>query len=128
MDTFKLPNGFVHKDKLYNILELEELTGKQQNYLINTKYKSHIQHIQPILNDLVVDIKSEDGESLLSEIKKEDIILKTLPIEDIQFILVKLREISYGSQYYFDKAQCKCPHCEKSGNYKLELDSLEIIQ
>lgn len=128
MDTLLLPNGIQHEGKLYNKLQLNELTGKQQNYLVNTKYKSQIDHIERILVDLIVDIRNADEESLFKVIPKSEAILNHIHIEDIQFILVKLREISFGDKYFFEDV--KCTHCQakQKGDVVIDLGKLEIIK
>jgi len=121
---FTLPNGLSGNGVNYNVVYLEELTGKQQNYLINTKYKSPIDHIEPLLNDLLIRIESEDGQEL--DVPVKDIINKHLSIEDTSFILIKLREITFGGTYILEKEEC--PHCQEKQDLSIDLESLEIIK
>lgn len=121
---FTLPNGLTGSGILFNQVYLEELTGKQQNYLINTKYKSPIDHIEPLLIDLVKRVESEDGQEL--DVPTKDLINKHLSIEDTSFILAKLREISFGETYILEKQEC--PHCQKTQDLSIDLSSLEIIK
>lgn len=127
MDTLILPNGIQHEGKLYKKLQLEEITGKQQNYLINTKYKSQIDHVERMLGDLIIDLRNDEEESLFKLLPKSEAILQHIHIEDIQFILIKLREISFGGQYFFEAV--KCTHCgeKQAGDVKIDLGTLEII-
>ena len=118
---FTLPNGLTGSGILFNQVYLEELTGKQQNYLINTKYKSPIDHIEPLLTDLIKRVESEDGQELDVPIK--ELINKHLSIEDTSFILAKLREITFGGTYILEKQEC--PHCQETQDLSIDLSSLE---
>ncbi len=125
MNEFTLPNGVVYDGVHYNKAHLDELTGKQQNYLINTKYKSPVDHIERLLVDLLLDLRDESNTSILNKVAKDHLVTKLLQIEDIQFLLIKLREISFGERYFFDKVQC--PHCKAKNSAQVRLSTLEII-
>ena len=120
---FTLPNGLTGSGVLFNQIYLEELTGKQQNYLINTKYKSPIDHIEPLLTDLIKRVESEDGQEL--DVPVKDLINKHLSIEDTSFILAKLREITFGETYILEKQEC--PHCQAQQDLSIDLSTLEVM-
>lgn len=124
MSKFKFPNGIKIEEKLYNLVEVDEIRGKHQNMLVNPSPKTPIDHVKPILEDLIIDITSSDNESVFEHVSKKDVILHKLPIQDIQFLLVKVREVSYGKDYVMS---IQCPHCEKDSNAKLDLSSLEVF-
>ena len=105
-------------------MELDELRGKHQNMLINPNPKTPIDFVFPILNDLIIDVSNSDSESVLEQVSKKQLILKELPIQDIQFIMVKIRETSYAKEYYLD---LNCPHCEHTNKAALDLSSLEVF-
>ena len=123
-----LPNGISHEGALYNKLIVEELTGKQQNYLVNTKYKSPIDHIERILTDLVVDIRDSNENSLFTKMSKKDVILNKLAHQDLQFIIIKIRELSFGERYFLPKAECShCKHVQKQSQL-ITLNTLEVFK
>jgi hypothetical protein len=124
MNEIKLPNGVLFEGALYQIAYLNEITGKQQNYLVNTKYKSPVDHIEHLLFDLIADLRDESNNSLLAKVERRHLVTKLLQIEDIQVLLIKLREISFGSDYYFENL--KCPHCGAKNSAKLDLESIEL--
>lgn len=124
MAKFTLPNGVKYEEKLYDIAYLEEMCGKQQNYLINTKYKSPLDHIPPLMGDLLVRLETEEGEEL--KMSSEEILKSHLQVEDLQFLLVKLREITFDEQYIIEGKEC--PHCQKKQDLVVNLAELEIIQ
>ena len=126
MYTFKLPNGVIHEGVTYDTVYMEEMTGKQQNYLINTKYKTQLDHIERILDDLVLSLNGSEGKNLFDILNKKTVLFKILPAEDITFILVKLREITFGESFFFDKEEC--PHCKHKGHYEIKLNKLEVIK
>lgn len=125
MSKFTLPNGLKIGDKLYNLVELDEIRGKHQNLLVDPSPKTPIDFVEPILTDLLLDLTNSDSESVLDQVSKKDLILHKLPIQDIQFILVRVREVSYGRDYLIENL--KCPHCETKNSAKLDLASLEVF-
>lgn len=125
MNEFTLPNGVLYDGVLYKKAHLDELTGKQQNYLVNTKYKSPVDHIERLLVDLLIDLRDESNTSILNKVAKDHLVTKLMQIEDIQFLLIKLREITFGERYFFDKVAC--PHCASKNSAQVKLSTLEII-
>jgi len=124
MSRLQLPNGIKHEGKLYNIAHLEEMTGKQQNYLVNSKYKTPIDHIEPILADLITRFETQDGDEL--KLDKLEVVSNILQAEDATFLIVKLREITFGERHVFEKKEC--PHCNKKQDVLVNLDKLEVIK
>jgi len=124
MSKFTLPNGVTVNDKHYALVEIDELRGKHQNMLVNPSPKTPIDFVLPILTDLVIDITNAGGESVMSELDKKSVLLHKLPIQDVQFIMTKVREVSYGKDYMM---KLKCPHCSASNNAKLDLSTLEVF-
>lgn len=124
MSKFTLPNGVTLNGKLYNLIEIDEIRGKHQNMLVDPNPKTPVDFIEPILTDIILDLTDSVSESILSaQVSKKDLVLHKLPIQDIQFILVKLREISYGSDYLM---KLECTHCSAPNNAKLDLSTLTI--
>lgn len=123
MSRLELPNGIRKDGKLYKFAHLEEMTGKQQDYLISQKYKSPLDHIEPVLGDLVTKIETAEGEVLEGNMKS--IVTEVMQIEDVAFLLVKLREITFGDRHIFEKKEC--PYCEKKQDVLVYIDKLEII-
>lgn len=56
-------------------------------------------------------------------VSPENINLGELISPDKHFLIMKLRTLSYGSEYF---VSVKCTECEKVSEYKLDLDSLII--
>lgn len=119
----KLPNGLVESDglELFNYAEIDELRGKQQNYLVDKELvEGNIGHVPKILEDMILSIQNKEGLKWKGNMK--DAINK-LCIEDLEFILIKVRENTYGPKYFF---KFKCPQCGHSKNLKLLLDKLKV--
>lgn len=124
MSTFTLPNGIISGGKHYNLVKLDEIRGKHQNMLVNPNPKTPIDYIEPILIDLILDLVNEDSESILDQqITKKQLVLNLLPIQDIQFIMIKVREISYGKDYLM---HLNCTHCNAKNSAKLDLSTLTV--
>lgn len=124
MSKFTLPNGLELGGKLYNLVELDEIRGKHQNMLVNPNPKTPIDYVEPLLNDLIIDLTNSDSESILEQVSKKDLVLHKLSIQDIQFLMVKVRETSYGPTYLMN---LPCTHCEAENSAKLNLSELEIF-
>lgn len=117
----KLPNGIVDGQDHFNYATVNELTGKQQNYLVDKDLVvGNLGHIPKIVNDLV-SLETEEG--LVWKGEKKDLCWK-LTVTDIETILIKIREETFGPEFYHE-AECEfCKHNHK--NMKLALDKLEI--
>jgi hypothetical protein len=124
MSEIKLPNGVLFNGTLYHTAHLDEITGKQQDYLVNTKYKSPVDHVERILMDLLKDLRDESNNSIFPQVDKLHLITKLMQIEDIQALMIKLREISFGEDFFFDKLEC--PHCRAKNSARLNLSTLEL--
>lgn len=118
----KLPNGLLDGGDLFDHVEIDELRGKQQNYLADRELVvQNVGHIPKILNDLVLAIQTKEGLKWGGNI--EDGIQK-LPSGDLETILIKIREKTYGERFYFEAV---CPHCEhKNKDLRINLNELEM--
>ena len=73
---------------------------------------------------------SEDAYRLISEIIDDCILDKLgvsaydMHIGDYQYLLHRLRVVTYGSEY---KVTTQCPYCGHVDTYSIDLDSLDII-
>lgn len=116
-----LPNGLLDGADLFNRAEIDELRGKQQNYLANRELVvGNIGHIPKILEDCVLSLQTAEGHKWGGQMKDA---VEKLSIGDIEALLVKIRENTYGPRFYFNTT---CPHCQhENKNLKLELDKLE---
>jgi DNA-directed RNA polymerase subunit RPC12/RpoP len=124
MNRFELPNGFTIDDKLYKVIYLNEMTGVQQDKLANVKYRSKIDHVEPIFIDLIE--KVEDSEGNRCQATNQDIVTKFIEVADIEFLLVKLKDITFGEVHIQEGLEC--PHCSKKQEGRIQLDKLEVIK
>ena len=120
----RLPNGFIDGQDYFKFAQIDELRGKQQNYLANRELVvGNIGHIPKILEDMILSLETEEGLTWKGNISEG---IKKLPTGDIETLLVKIRENTYGPRYYHE---AKCPHCEKViKNLRLDLDTLELTE
>lgn len=118
----QLPNGLLDGSDLFNYALIDELRGRQQNYLADQELVvGNIGHIPKILKDLVLNLQTKEG--LIWGGNIEDAIQK-LPSGDLETILIKIREKTYGERFYFEAV---CPHCEhKNKNLRIDLNTLEL--
>ncbi len=122
MMLVQLPNGLLDGADLFNIAEIDELRGKQQNYLANKDLVlGNIGHIPRILEDLIKSLQTKQGLTWKGNIQEG---IYKLPSGDLETILVKIRENTYGAKFYH---QAQCPFCEHiNKDLRLDLDKLEL--
>lgn len=118
----KLPNGIVDGSDHFNVVHLDELRGKQQNYLADKDLVvGNVGHVEKIINDMVISLETEEGLKWQGEKKK---LAFMFTVTDLELILIKIRENTYGEQFYLEM---ECEHCgHKNKNLKLMLDKLEV--
>lgn len=118
----QLPNGLIDGTDLFNYAEIDELRGKQQNYLVDKDLViGNIGHVPKILEDLLLSLQTKEGITWKGQIK--DAIWK-LPVGDLETVLIKIRENTYGPRFYLEAT---CPHCETlNKNLRINLDTLDI--
>lgn len=118
----QLPNGFVDGIDLFNYAVIGELTGKQQNYLANRDLVvGTIGHVPKILTDLILSLETKDGLAWKGDIAEA---IYKLPSGDLETILIKIRENTYGPRFYHEAT---CTHCDHvNTNLRLNLDTLAL--
>lgn len=118
----QLPNGLLDGADLFNWAEIDELRGKQQNYLVDRELVvENIGHLPKILEDMVLSLQTKEGLQWKGQIS--DAIYK-LPSGDLETILIKVRENTYGPRFYHEGVCPFCNHVHK--NLRLDLDKLEL--
>lgn len=118
----RLPNGLLDGSDLFNYAEIDELRGKQQNYLADKELlENYIGHVPKIITDMLLSLETESG--LKWKGKMEDAVWK-LSSGDLETILVKIRENTYGPKFIHELT---CEHCgEVHSDMKLDLSELEM--
>lgn len=117
-----LPNGLLDGQDHFNIAEIDELRGKQQNYLVDKELVvGNIGHLPKILADMILSLQTKEGVHWKGDMSEA---IYKLPSGDLETILVKVRENTYGPKFYHE---AECPHCQHiNKNLRLDLDKLEI--
>lgn len=118
----KLPNGYIDGMDHFNVIQVDEIRGKQQNYLSNKELVvGNIGHVPKLLEDLIKSLETESGLPWKGDLKE---LVYKLPSGDIEAILVKIRENTYGEKYYHE---AECPHCQHMNkDLRIDLDKLEV--
>jgi hypothetical protein len=118
----QLPNGLLDGMDLFNYAEIDELRGKQQNYLADKDLViGNIGHIPKILEDMVLSFQTKEGFKWNGKISEG---IYKLPAGDIETILIKVRENTYGPRFYHEAECTHCKHINK--NLRLDLDKLKL--
>lgn len=116
-----LPCGILHNEEVYDKVRVKEITGKQQNYLMDMELVvDNLGHVPKLLLELTEEYQTAEGKPLDMEVKEA---MWKLPTEDVECILIKIREATYGAKM---SLPVQCPHCGKEQNKRLDLDKLEI--
>lgn len=118
----KLPNGLIDGMDHFNMARIEELKGRQQNYLSDKELiVGNIGHVPRILEDLVKSLETESGIVWQGNVKEA---LYKIPVGDIETMLVRIREHTFGPKFYHET---ECPHCQhKNKDLRIDLDKLEL--
>jgi len=117
----ELPCGIVKDGVVYDHVRIKELTGKQQNYLMDFDLVSDtLGHIPKLLTDLAVEYQTKDGK--VADIKPEETVW-LISTDDIEVILVKIRQATFGKMLAM---QVTCPRCGKQQTVSLDLSKLKI--
>lgn len=70
---------------------------------------------------------STNGENVMDEVLsaciKDDIDIKKLVNQDKMYLLIRLRILSYGSEYHITTS---CPNCGATDEYKINLEKLNV--
>ena len=117
----QLPNGLLDGQDLFNFAEIDELRGKQQNYLANRELVvGNIGHVPKILEDCVLALQTKEGMKWNGQMSEA---IYKLSSGDLETLLIAVRHNTYGERFYFE---ADCPHCNhKNKNLRLDLDKLE---
>lgn len=119
---FQLPNGLIDGADHFNFAVVDELTGEQQDYLADKDLVvGNIGHIPKIISDLTKSLETKEG--LQWKGNKEDLCY-LLTATDLEALLIKIREETFGPKFYHDAVCDSCGHKHK--NLKLDLDKLKI--
>lgn len=117
-----LPNGLLDGPDLFNLAEIDELRGKQQNYLVDRSLVvNNIGHVPKIIEDMLLSLQTQNGIKWQGKISEA---IYKLPSGDLETILVKVRENTFGPKFFHEATCSHCGHINK--NLKVDLDTLEL--
>ena len=117
----ELPCGLLKDGVVYDMVKVNELRGKQQNYLVDAELTTNnFGHVPKLLSDLLSDFQTKEG--MPANIVPSEAIWQ-IPSEDLEVLLIKIREATYGPNFAMPSI---CLHCGKQQLKKIELNKLEI--
>lgn len=103
-ETHKLPSlGLLNK--IGSDIVLRNMTTNEEKVLLGSTSDA----LDSVMNACIVEPAGLKVNDLISP--------------DKHFILIKLRVLSFGPEYF---VKHKCPHCGKVSEYKIDLDKLEV--
>jgi len=118
----QLPNGLIDGADHFNFVEIGELLGRHQNYLADKELVvGNIGHVEKLVAELIESIQTQSGLKWKGDKKQLPWLLTTT---DIETILIKIRENTYGDRFYFNAYCDHCDHLNK--DIKISLESLKV--
>ena len=119
----ELPCGLLLDGEVYDWVNVNELRGKQQNYLIDMDLVvESMGHVPKLIEDLATNYQTKAGKP--ANISSKDAVWK-LSSADVEYILLKIREATYGPVFGMPVT---CPACGKNQLKRVDLDKLEVKQ
>lgn len=112
-EVFTLPSeGKIYKDKVVNpVIKLRSMTTNDEMKRLSPAPERPYQNMCEIIDDCMVE--------------KCGISSYDMCIGDYQFLLHKLRVVTYGADY---PLSITCPHCGKTEEATINLDSLNVLK
>ena len=110
-ENFTLPSkGLVYKEKVNPVVKLRSMTVEEE-----MKRLAYSELPYKMLAEIIDDCLVE----------KPGIPVYDMCIGDYEFLLHKLREVTYGSDY---KVNSVCPHCGEINKSTIDLSKLNILE
>lgn len=111
-ETYNLPSkGKVYNKEIDPNIILRSMTTMEEKKRLGSSSLPY-KVIAEIINDCIIDNKS-------------NISAYDLTLGDFQYLLFKLRTVTYGSKY---KVSTRCPFCLATHETELDLDDLKIFE
>ena len=122
-DKFNLLAGYVDKEgNHHTTFTLREMTGRDEEAISKADVKQNgAKLISTLLERCVLSIGSLTKKSVGIDGWKD--VIKGLLVGDQDYMLIKLRELSMGSEI---EVTHTCPHCKQSLKTMLDVSELEI--
>ena len=115
----RLPAGLVDVNgKLHRDFEVREMTGYDEEYLLN-----NIKENQETKLDTLIGFVLKMTVKLGSIEKLTDSDLKKLLIGDLTYMLVAIRQKSFGN---FVSFKVNCPNCKKENEEDVDITALKV--
>lgn len=122
-DKFDLPAGYIDEDGvLHSTFTLREMTGRDEEAISKSDLKQNgAKLISTLLERCVLSIGTLTRKEVGGDKWRE--IIKSLYAGDQDFMLIKLRELSMGSEI---EVTHTCPYCKESLKTILDTSELEV--
>ena len=109
-ESYTLPsNGLIYDKKFNPTITLRSMTTEEEMRRLS-RSESEYKTMASIIDSCIVE--------------KLPISVYDMCIGDYQFLLHKIRVVTYGSNY---KLLIQCPHCGELSNSSVDLDTLEVL-
>lgn len=123
IDEVLLPCGYLKDDVLYDIVNIREITGEEEDILASPKM-GVAQKMDSLIGNCINYFESSEERGARLE-SKADIIegVRSLPIGDRVFMILALRRLSVSDEYVFEVS---CPSCSYKNKKGLMLSDLDV--
>ena len=119
--TVNLPNGIVSDGTRITEVEIRDLNGFDEDLLRSKKFLKDGGVVNRLLKRCITSIGGETNTEAIAK------LYSSMPLADVAFLLVALRQNSLGDKYTFE-FECPNKGCEKPSKQSILLSSLLIDQ
>jgi hypothetical protein len=119
-----LPGGLIKEGKLYDRVCLREMTGVEEDIMIDRKL-SVGRRMNLVMANCMTSLESEDGDEVDGVIDSKGMLdaVQDLTVGDRVVLMLLIREASLGPMF---PMRVNCPECGEAGNYQVNLHDLVI--
>lgn len=118
---YTLPCGYLSPEgALYRKIEIREMTGAEEDILASKNTKA-ADKMHMIMSRCVTRMEDESDPAKIAH------MVESLPVGDRLFLLMAIRQVTLGDEYFF-RAKCPNDQCAKESVYGVLLSELEVKQ
>ena len=124
IDEVMLPCGYLKGDVLYDIVNIREITGEEEDILASPNM-AVVQKMDTLIGNCINYFESSEERGAKLDGRSEVYEgVKDLPIGDRVFMILALRRLSVSDEYAFE---VKCTSCGERNKKALMLSDLDVM-
>jgi hypothetical protein len=120
VDVVELLYPIYDGDKVYDKVEIRELTGNEEDILFNVRSKlSYARRLVKAIENCIVKIGD------ISDREKISQLVNKLTLGNIWYLFIRLRSLTFGDAYAVE-VNCPNPTCGQKQKFAINLSELEV--